>query len=1030
MFLNANTSWVKLVSSTDIIKQDIINNISLREIDGISDNILAERFVLFNGTSDSGNTLFSGISERNSILGSTAYGIGGTEFGLRPMMGIKSAHIKHENRGSLRRATVKIKAFNRVQFEIIDALYLRLGFSVLLEWGHAIHINDQGDIDFTPPGRYAKTFVDNNKYTYSDWLNFIYQARLKESGNYDAMLAKVANFNWTFNPDGSYDITVYLSSIGDVIESLKTNVLTDSPGTKNGGKKEVVNSTSQTDAINSDIPGDIINAFAFSSTIGNFIYMCKVFADNASNIGDSRKSTDAGIIYDVDASTALSLTPSNTTFFNNRNNIINDTTKGIIHFDLNYFEKNQDDILKIVFDDLGGTFGIYPSQWDDTRYYIRLGAFLKFLEIYIVPTIYNKQNSTNNLLNFDTDTNTNIFNLHPLQVASDPRVCFINRNINIEVNGVTEAYIFGIPDPRNSILNETITKSIQQSSNRNDSQYGNIMNIYLEATFILKKMSELMDDKGNLPLIDFLKGLLGGINGSLGGINDFDIFIDETQNMGKIIDKNPLNYADEIISIINANFSSSFKFNNGKPYSDPSKQSELQVYGYYTTGNTGSAGFIRDLNLTTELSSQFATMITVGASSQGSVVGENDTALSKLNNGFVDKYKHAISNSPSNPITPYDITDQINRKAELERMKSDYFNFLYLLSNGTAKDPDIVRAKSNDIDNFKNTLANLVQKSLEIDKASDALNNTTTSTNYYGTGFIPFNLNLTLDGISGIKINQQFLLDTSYMPTNYPNVMKFLIKNLSHEIKDNKWLTKIETYCVPKRMSEADSRSNLFTNRSANTSPQSPTPSPTPVSTGNPIPHTNNSNLSPIRNAIVRIAKSYVGQSEVPGYDNQKFIDPIFEAKMKSIGWSSYPSALWCNWFTNLVWREAYTDVGATDPKIQNIFKTTLQSKVLPPLTAGVFRSLDAAAKRGFGTKFAPPSFISDKSKPFPKPGDMIVYAAGHINICVEVDPVNRTFSTIGGNEGSNNNRNGSVVKFTPKYWSTQKIAGIITVIE
>ena len=48
-------------------------------------------------------------------------------------------------------------------------------------------------------------------------------------GNYDAILGRVVNFSWTFNKDDSYDITVIIRSLGDVIESLKANVLTTSP---------------------------------------------------------------------------------------------------------------------------------------------------------------------------------------------------------------------------------------------------------------------------------------------------------------------------------------------------------------------------------------------------------------------------------------------------------------------------------------------------------------------------------------------------------------------------------------------------------------------------------------------------------------------------------------------------------------------------------------------------------------------------------------------------------------------------------
>ena len=37
---------------------------------------------------------------------------------------------------------INIKAYNTTQFNIIDLLYLRLGYTVLLEWGHSIYINN------------------------------------------------------------------------------------------------------------------------------------------------------------------------------------------------------------------------------------------------------------------------------------------------------------------------------------------------------------------------------------------------------------------------------------------------------------------------------------------------------------------------------------------------------------------------------------------------------------------------------------------------------------------------------------------------------------------------------------------------------------------------------------------------------------------------------------------------------------------------------------------------------------------------
>ena len=137
LYLNSNTSWCKLVSGVNIENLEELNNPTIQTLN-LKSNELARKFVLFNGTSEivqnpEDEYSFSQIQRAginpnaNDLLGGNyAYGIGGSEFGLLPMMGIQSANIKHENRGSLRTAEVKIKAFNRTQFEIIDILYLRL----------------------------------------------------------------------------------------------------------------------------------------------------------------------------------------------------------------------------------------------------------------------------------------------------------------------------------------------------------------------------------------------------------------------------------------------------------------------------------------------------------------------------------------------------------------------------------------------------------------------------------------------------------------------------------------------------------------------------------------------------------------------------------------------------------------------------------------------------------------------------------------------------------------------------------------
>jgi LAS superfamily LD-carboxypeptidase LdcB len=41
-------------------------------------------------------------------------------------------------------------------------------------------------------------------------------------------------------------------------------------------------------------------------------------------------------------------------------------------------------------------------------------------------------------------------------------------------------------------------------------------------------------------------------------------------------------------------------------------------------------------------------------------------------------------------------------------------------------------------------------------------------------------------------------MDTSFLPTNYPGTLEFLIKGITHKIEGNQWTTNIESMAIPK----------------------------------------------------------------------------------------------------------------------------------------------------------------------------------------------------------------------------------------
>lgn len=223
---NSNTGWVRLTSSVNVNPEryTLLHNQYIQGKDALVDNHLAKQYVLFGGTYDQTLGLHAGIARDSSVFNNNAYGLGGLELGLRPMPGITSFSIRTENRGSLKTATIGIKAYNRTQFDIINMLYLSLGYSVLIEWGNAMYYDNNGNFIKDNPYNLSNDFLKGT-YKWDTILPKIQKNRLASKGNYDAALGKIVNFSWTIDKDLSYNITLTVRTIGDVIESLKTNIL-------------------------------------------------------------------------------------------------------------------------------------------------------------------------------------------------------------------------------------------------------------------------------------------------------------------------------------------------------------------------------------------------------------------------------------------------------------------------------------------------------------------------------------------------------------------------------------------------------------------------------------------------------------------------------------------------------------------------------------------------------------------------------------------------------------------------------------
>jgi len=100
----------------------------------------------------------------------------------------------------------------------------------MLEWGFDKYLDDNQQIQ-----NVGNTIIEDhwfkNQVSNIALYSYIQGEREKYNFHYDGFYGKVVNFDWEFNSDGTYNITLKLITRGDVIESLtaRNKVLSITP---------------------------------------------------------------------------------------------------------------------------------------------------------------------------------------------------------------------------------------------------------------------------------------------------------------------------------------------------------------------------------------------------------------------------------------------------------------------------------------------------------------------------------------------------------------------------------------------------------------------------------------------------------------------------------------------------------------------------------------------------------------------------------------------------------------------------------
>jgi hypothetical protein len=784
-------------------------------------NKLANNLVLFGGTayfevnssgSYSNPYYRSGLATSDSLLNDSAYGFGGTSFGLSAMPGLTSFNIKSRNMGSLRETSITIRANNKEQFSLIDSLYCRIGYSMFIEWGNSLYFDNNGKYVSNPNAEGVTSLLPvflsgkNGNKSISDnpskFLKLIEERREKSNGNYDAFFGKVKNFSWEFNPAGYYEISLSLISQGDIIESLNID-----------GQYGGISTNLSGSGANQPQPNETSALTSFLSTASSPSYQLKTInnASNATRTGAGQTSaTNATIITEQVSKITLvpAINTSNAGKFGGLRTTGSISSPSDTITSLNY-TRLKSSVGKIV--SATATFGS-----EKPYFYVRLGDILDFVKDRLL--IYSSKGDNEPILDIHTDTLKNVCYYPGINVSADPSKVMVNNPFPYSIENLTKLaraktdpkqnsgdWVYPINKPNIFKNPKALLENFGSSFNPNNPTeefplHGKIMNIYFEYEYLLNAIKGLRNEKtGTISLYDFVDELCQTANSCLGGVNKLSIRLEDDRVM-RIYDQSPI-YGTQNV-----------------------EGSVINLYGINPTGSLGNQGsFVTDFNIKTELTNDFATQVTIGAQAQSNNVGSDATGLSAWNSGLVDRFfpEKIDSLRKDNGTTIPTTQERIDKiQNQLKYLWLGYAEgYLTTTKTSSSNVPSAnsranvyyfehfpIKRYSSFVKLQKDWLQEIIKLENEnFNKIQASSQSQTLGTNQIG--MIPINISVTLEGISGIRIYDKLEVDTRFLPSYYPQTLIWIIKGVSHEIQNNKWYTKLETIAVPKLPGSQDFKS-------------------------------------------------------------------------------------------------------------------------------------------------------------------------------------------------------------------------------
>lgn len=406
IYINGRAAWARMVSGVDVG----------------GDSRLAKENILQGGLlQNDGKSLRQGVGNNftSNAYSNVTNGLDNF-YGLRPMPGITNIDVQSKSAyGSVRVATVTFNCWDIRQLEILELLYMRPGFVVLLEWGWLPYLDNSGNIVTNLNGGFydifnSKTSPKTGKpISLHERLIEVYNKSQANDANYEGILGYIKNYSWSQRPDGGYDCTTEIISTGEVLESLKVNY-----------------------SVNYISSAELENGILFTSkkTSGeSFVdrvkygkYIAKFYQNNilagiaAESIFAAYTKLDEENKSDNDLSKGISYSILDS------NGSITGTTNHNISLYMFKIGTSTTDEQK----DKLNSSGIKS----DFQVYMDLDSFTKIISKQVVPSNPDNEDPlvslTTKSREYPLGVSSDLYCLyHPLQISMDPRVCLIKNDL-------------------------------------------------------------------------------------------------------------------------------------------------------------------------------------------------------------------------------------------------------------------------------------------------------------------------------------------------------------------------------------------------------------------------------------------------------------------------------------------------------------------------------------------------------------------------------------------------------------------------